>query len=158
MGYSRASPIEDGQGGVKPEWQDSSIEQVRFKGNGKMPTFLPHIEEIVWVDKRVPAGIRKYKVISFVSSITQPIQARGRALSILSHLASRCQCGLGKRRGWIAETCLRYKLRVSRSRRKVPLDGKAGVRIGDCRMKTQTVLPSTYNCCFDGQASEKSHE
>ena len=31
-------------------------------------------------------GIRKSKVVSFISFITQPIQARGRALSILSHL------------------------------------------------------------------------
>ena len=79
----------------------------------------------------MPAGVRKSKVVSFVSSITQSIQARGRALSILSRLASHCQCGFGKRRRWIAKTHLLYKPRVSGSRRKVSPDGKAGVCIGD---------------------------
>jgi len=88
------------------------------------------------MDGRVPVGLRKSKVVYFVSSITQPIQARGRALSILSRLASRCQRGFGNRRGWIAETRLLYKPRVSKSRKKVSPDGKASVHVGDYGMKT----------------------
>ena len=45
--YNRALPIEDGQGGVKFKWQDSSIKQVRLTGDGQMPSLFPHIEEIV---------------------------------------------------------------------------------------------------------------
>ena len=33
-GYSGASPTEDGQGGVKLEWQDNNTKQVRLKGDG----------------------------------------------------------------------------------------------------------------------------
>ena len=158
MDYNGASPTKDDQGGAKLEWQDSSIKQVRLTGDRQMPPLFSHIEKVIWVNGRMPAGVWEPKSVSFISPIAQPIQARRRALPILSCLASCYQYHFGKRGRWISETRLLYKPSVLRSRKEIPPDGEASLCIGNCGTKAQAILLSAYHCCYDRQTIEKSHE
>ena len=45
-----------------------------------------------------------------------------------------------------------------RGRGEVPSDGEIGFRFDNRSTKTQTILPSAYHRCLDGQTLEKSYE
>ena len=120
--YNGASSTKDSQESAEPGRQDNSPKQIRLKGDGQMPTLLSRLEEIVRMNKRVPASVQKSKVVSFIASTVQPIYARGSPIFVLSSLVSRCQRGFIKRRGWVVEARLLHEPRVSRSGRRVSLN------------------------------------
>ena len=53
LGHNGDGTTKEHKRSAKPQRQGSSAEQVRVKGNGQMPTFLLHIEEVLRVDGRV---------------------------------------------------------------------------------------------------------
>ena len=97
---------ENGEKSVEFEWQNHGPKQVCLQSNKQMFTFLLHFEEIVWVDGQVPEGIRGLEEIPFVSTTTQLVQTRRRALLVHSGFASNGQRGPSERGGRITMTRL----------------------------------------------------
>ena len=87
------------QRSTKPQQQSSCTKQVRLKSNRQMPTFLSHIEEVLQVDGRMLAGIRRPEVIPVFPTIVESLQTKGRTVSLPSRLLGSLQCSLGQRRG-----------------------------------------------------------
>ena len=94
--HNRVRVAEDGERSAEFEWQNRGPKQVRLQSDKQVSAFLPYAEEIVRVDGRMPEGIRGLEEIPFVSTTTQPIQTRRRALPVQSGFASSSQRGPNK--------------------------------------------------------------
>ena len=66
------------EGGTKSQWKSGSAEWVRVEGNGQVFAPLPHAEEVLQMDCRVPASVRRIESLPFHPTIAKSITTRWR--------------------------------------------------------------------------------
>ena len=74
------------EGSAKPQRKNSGAKQVRVRGDGQVFALLPNTKEIIRVDLRMPASVRRVEDLSLLPTAAEPVTARRRVFSLSSRL------------------------------------------------------------------------